>query len=214
MKPIFNLYLCLAGVLLLGLTAGCQNVAPKATATQAAVDAPTPPAPQTDLLEKWLTNAPKPEVVSCSVERTKAPEAVDRFTAISEKIATIYNNVYTDAQATATAVNAGDISQDPVLARVAESLTAQNATDWKANAQAAVIANYQNCIKEIDTQKKQLSDYIASLRTDGSITNLTDRVEILGRIGKDSVVLSRQLKDAAEGATAVRVRRIATALGK
>lgn len=216
MKSLFPIStLC---CILVTLFSGCQNIQPQSTVP------PATPAPQTaesarDVLSAWLADATPPAVVQCSVDRSTAPEAVDRFNALSERIAGLYAEVYQDAQAAAAAAESGDVALDSVLAKAAEQLTDKSteATDWKTTAQAKVIANYQAAMQEIDAHGKQLTEYTDSLRTDGSISNLTSRLEqtkVLVQLGKDTAALGRQLKETSDGLSAIRARRITTALGK
>ena len=72
-------------------------------------------------------------------------------------------------------------------------------------------------MQEIDAHCNQLTEYTDSLRTDGSISNLTSRLEqtkVLVQLGKDTAALGRQLKETSDGLSAIRARRITTALGK
>ena len=216
MKPFLPMMMvAFCGVLLAGAT-GCQSAQPKPLATQPAMEAGVQRAP--DPLVAWLQGATKPAVVTCSVEPDMAPVAVERFNALSSKIGGLYASIYQEAQSAAEATATGDVALDNVLAKVAEQVIATDteATDWKASAQAAVIANYQSVLKEIDAYGKQLSDYTDSLRSDASISNLTSRIQtkVFFQLGKDSVELGRQLKEACEGVSAIRSRRMATALGK
>ncbi len=194
---------------LLCLSVGCQSLKP--------TEVPPPPAtaqPQ-DHLSAWLANAEAPTVVSCSVNRSVAPVVVDRFTGIAQHIGALYNTIYTEAQEAASAQAAGNVMSDSVLAKVTENVTTATAgANWKSAAQEAVIANYQATLKAINDQGNALSAYTSSLRNDTAITNLTNKTAILLEIGKDTMKLSNQLKAAAEGASAIRIRRISTALGK
>lgn len=196
-------------VTLLCLTVGCQSLQP--------TEVPPPPAtaqPQ-DHLSVWLANAEAPTVISCSVDRSVAPVVVDRFTEISQHISALYSSIYTEAQETASAQAAGNVMSDSVLAKVTENVTTATAgANWKSAAQEVVIANYQTTLKAINDQGHALSDYTSSLRSDTAITNLTNKTAILLEIGRDTMKLSNQLKAAAEGASAIRIRRISTALGK
>lgn len=194
---------------LLCFSVGCQSLKP--------TEVPPPPAtaqPQ-DHLSAWLANAEAPTTIPCSVSRDVAPVAVDRFTEIAQHIGALYNTIYTEAQETASAQAAGNVMSDSVLAKVTEDVTTSTAgANWKSAAQEAVIANYQATLKAINDQGHALSDYTSSLRSDTAITNLTNKTAILLGIGRDTMKLSNQLKAAAEGASAIRIRRISTALGK
>lgn len=203
----------------LTVTVGCQNLKPAdASKEPATVVAPaTVTKPAQDSLSAWLEKAEAPKQVECSVDRDVAPFAVDRFAEISKQIASIYDSVYQEAQEAAIARNSGDVMGDAVLAKVAEGVSTTPGTDWKAAAQQAVISNYQATLSTIDAQRKALLDYTSSLPTDTTIAGLTNTIErtsILLKIGKDATQLGEQLKAAGEGATAIRMRRISTALGK
>jgi hypothetical protein len=107
---------------------------------------------------------------------------------------------------------------DAVLAKVAEGVAnGETSVDWKSAAQDAVISNYQETVKAIEEQRKTLADYSVSLKSDPSVAAITNGVEktsVLIKMGKDTAELGRQLKAAGEGASAIRMRRISTALGK
>lgn len=204
-----------------GLTVmtGCQNLKPAgASSASATTVSPVKEVkPAQDSLSVWLERAEAPKQVKCSVDREVAPVAVDRFAEISKQIASIYDSVYQEAQEAAIARNSGNVMGDAVLAKVAEGVTTTPGTDWKSAAQQAVISNYQATLSTIDAQQKALLDYTSSLSTDGAIAGLTNTIErtsILLQIGKDAALLGEQLKAAGEGATAIRMRRISTALGK
>lgn len=204
-----------------GLTVmtGCQNLKPAgASSVSATTVSPVKEVkPAQDSLSVWLERAEAPKQVKCSVDREVAPVAVDRFAEISKQIASIYDSVYQEAQEAAIARNSGNVMGDAVLAKVAEGVTTTPGTDWKSAAQQAVISNYQATLSTIDAQQKALLDYTSSLSTDGAIAGLTNTIErtaILLQIGKDAALLGEQLKAAGEGATAIRMRRISTALGK
>lgn len=193
---------------------GCQQA--KATSEPQTATVVTPPAAQ-DTLTSWLATAPVPTTVTSSVNRSVAPEAVERFNAISEQVAAIYSAVYTEAQEAATARASGDVMSDAVLAKAVEGVAATPGTNWKTVAQETVIANYQATTKAIEEQKDSIVAYTESLKTDESIMNLSNQIEkttVLVKIGKDTAELGRQLKAAGEGASAIRMRRISTALGK
>lgn len=201
----------------LSLCSGCHSIPTKDSATSAQTEATTvATAPKKDALSTWLATAAQPAVVPCSVERELAPNAVDGFNAIAGKVAELYATVYADAQSAETAMRTGDISLDNVLSKVASAVTTDNA-DWKTSAQTAVITTYQAAMQEVETQSKQLTEYTRSLRTDESILSLENRAEqikVLVQLGNDSTALGAQLKETCEGASAIRARRIATALGK
>lgn len=218
--PIATLAFC---SVLLSLSTGCQSVQPKIGTSETVTEVAATPVVRSDELVAWLAEAPQPAVVTCSVERETAPDAVDRFNALSERIGGLYATVYQEAQSAAAATAVGDMALDDVLSKVAAQMTGPEgaSTDWKTTAQAAVIANYQATMKEIDTCGKQLTDYTESLREDSSISNLTSRLEqsqskvkVLFQLGKDSTELGRQLKETCDGVSAIRSRRMATALGK
>lgn len=199
---------------LLCLSVGCQSLKPTEVPPPATTGEGSAPQIK-DHLSAWLANAEAPTVVPCSVSRDVAPVVVDRFTEISQHIGALYNTIYTEAQETASAQAAGNVMSDSVLAKVTENVTATpSGVNWKSAAQEAVIANYQTTLKAINDQGHALSDYTSSLRSDTAITNLTNKTAILLEIGRDTMKLSNQLKAAAEGASAIRIRRISTALGK
>ena len=194
---------------------GCQQVKPAEAQTPASAGE-TAAQPQ-DTLAAWLAEAQAPTVVPCSVSRDVAPTAVDGFNMIAEKVAAIYQAVYSEAQEAATARESGDVMADAVLAKVAEGVTSESGVNWKSAAQEAVISNYQETVKAIEEQRKTLADYSASLKAEPSVAAITNGVEktaVLLKMGKDAAELGRQLKAAGEGASAIRMRRISTALGK
>jgi hypothetical protein len=209
----FSLFATVATVISL---TGCQQA--KTVKTQESVSAGETATQAQDTLAAWLAEAKEPTVVACSVSRDIAPTAVDGFNAIAEKVAAIYQAVYAEAQETATARDSGDVMADAVLAKVAEGVAnGETSVDWKSAAQDAVISNYQETVKAIEEQRKTLADYSVSLKSDPSVAAITNGVEktsVLIKMGKDTAELGRQLKAAGEGASAIRMRRISTALGK
>jgi hypothetical protein len=192
---------------------GCQQAKPAPDAQPATV---VPPTVTQDTLTAWLATAPAPTTVTSSVSREVAPTAVDRFNAISEQVSAIYSAVYAEAQEAATARASGDVMSDTVLAKAVEGVAATPGTSWKTVAQETVIANYQATAKAIEEQKDSIVAYTESLKTDASIMNFSniEKTTVLVKLGKDTAELGRQLKAAGEGASAIRIRRISTALGK
>jgi hypothetical protein len=208
------LSLFIAAMVSLCAMTGCQQAKPTSEPQATTVVAPAVPQ---DTLTTWLATAPEPTMVSSSVNRSVAPEAVDRFNAISEKVSAIYSAVYAEAQEAATARASGDVMSDAVLAKAVEGVATTPGTNWKTMAQNAVIANYQATANVIAEQKATITAYTESLKTDESIMSLTNQVEktaVLFTIGKDTAELGRQLKAASDGASAIRMRRMSTALGK
>ncbi len=195
--------LCLSATLGL-VVAGCATTA--ATESASAESASAAERAPTDSLALWLRQAPKPEVVACSVDKATAPEAVERFDALSAKVCELYRRVYDDAQKVVVA----PASELALLPEGAD-------TDWKTSAQTAVTAHYQETLRAIEEQRKALADYTETLRADNAISNITSKLRqtaLLVRAGDDSAKLGRQLRATEEGALLVLRRRIAATLGR
>lgn len=184
---------CLLAILALLFT-GCSATASSGRTQQASILTSETAA---NPLELWLKEAPKPEVIACSVDASTAPEAVARFDALSAKISELYRRVYNDAQ---------KVSSQPtavVALSTNEYHLADTGTDWKTSAQTAVTAYYQDILREIEAQQKALTDYTETLRADNTISNMTSKLrqtELLVQVGSDSVKLGRQLQAIEEGA--------------
>lgn len=160
-------------------------------------------------LEVWLAEAPKPEKVACSVTESTAPTAVEEFNTLSERIYTLYQQVYDDAQTAST--------HEEVAPAALDMATEEGRTVWRTQAQAAITANYQSAVQAIEAQKKDLAVYTENLRSDASITNIENRVQqqmAIGQICKDSLRLGEQLTSAGKGASLILQQRIETTLEK
>lgn len=205
MRLLNTVCLSTAMVLVLAGCAATGTTSPTPTETSG-------PAASKDPLALWLAQAPKPEVVACSVDKAAAPEAVARFDALSANVSTLYRRVYDDALKASSAPAA-----DNAISAEGLGEALRDAADWKAAAQSAVTAQYQKTLQEIASQRKALTDYIEALRTDNTISNMASRLRqthLLTQMGNDSLKLGRQLKDSEEGARLVLRRRIAATLGK
>lgn len=159
-------------------------------------------------LEVWLAEAPKPEKVACSVTESTAPTAVEEFNTLSNQIYTLYQQIYDDAQT---------VSSHGVAPTALDVVTEEERTAWRTQAQAAITANYQSAVQAIEAQRKGLAVYTENLRSDASITNITNRVQqqmAIGQICKDSLRLGEQLTSAGKGASLILQQRIETTLEK
>ena len=182
-----------------------------------------------EALALWLEAAPQPTVVACSVDAKTAPNAVEQFNAMSKTVAAIYGRVYAEAAEAAAAQPAAptEITMDAALEAASTALDAAanslangnqaDTPDWRATAQNAVTAQYQQIIQEINAQSAAVAAFSADLRNDPSIANMTNKISqtlVLGQIGRDSAKLGAQLKQAEEGARLAMRRRIDLTLGK
>lgn len=186
---------CLLAILALLFT-GCSATASSRRTQQASILTSETAA---NPLELWLKEAPKPEVIACSVDASTAPEAVARFDALSAKISELYRRVYNDAQKVSSQPTAV-VTLSTNEYHLADTGTG---TDWKTSAQTAVTAYYQDILREIETQQKALTDYTETLRADNTISNMTSKLrqtELLVQVGSDSVKLGCQLQAIEEGA--------------
>ena len=196
----FFLLIVLAAIWMTGCTQATGGAAAEQV-QQVTTEAASP-------LEQWLAQAEAPVKVACSVPQESAPSAVADFNAISEKVFTIYQRVYQDAQDTASGKGA---DLQTALAAVVEK--AQNLPDAEQRAaiQAAITSNYQSTLREIEAQTKALTNYTENLHNDGSISNITNRLAqgaTRVKLGSDSVKLGKQLKAAGEGAAVILRSRI------
>lgn len=216
MKPIWMLRLALFGMLLMSVCIGCQSqravdFGPSKADSLAAIKAQKRPL---DALEAWLVSAPFPAQMRSTVERGAAPELEARFNQLAMRSAQLYTFVHNDALAAVEAINAGDFSKDKVLSSV--PFGKDNAT-WKTDAQAVVIEHYQQVMKEVDALRKEVTDFPEMLKHDAAIATLSDAAVRTNRLvcfGNDTMRVLTQLKEASEGATLTRMRRIAAVLGK
>lgn len=156
-------------------------------------------------MSSWLSRAPSPAPIACSVARDLAPAPVENFEKIAAKVSEIYTRIHEEVQR----VSAGEVLCDPVNAATA-ALSAPETVSREMR-QAAVTATYQSVLQEIETQRKLLSDYTEALRTDASIAGFSSRIQqtlILTRFGRDAYRLGEQLKAAGEGAALVLQQRL------
>ncbi|MBR6803162.1 MAG: hypothetical protein IKM62_05030 [Kiritimatiellae bacterium] len=225
MKSISLIRSVILGSLVLSAFTGCQTIrktliqeatpaAPSATAEAAAEQ---PPVDKSRCeLKKWLADAPVPAQVQCSVSSREVPEAVARFNQLAVHSAQLYTLVYEDAHSAMDAVNAGDLSKDPVLAKVAGMLNSPE-KDWKTVAQTQVVDQYQQIRMSLEGLNKEAMAFTDTLKTDATLAtlqNTAERTRLLISFGNDSMRLMKQVQQSMEGAMVVRKRRMATILGK
>lgn len=143
-----------------------------------------------DPLAVWLAQAPKPEAVMCSVDRATAPEAVARFDALSAEIAALYHRVYDDARTVSAAAPTCSTEE---------------------------LGRLQATLREVEAQRRALTAYAETLRSDHAISNITSQLRqtaLLVRVGDDSMKLDRQLRATEEGAHLVLRYRTSAIAGK
>ncbi len=187
----FSLALC--GTLLM---TGCA--AKNASSTQEATTAPT-------TLASWLAQAPTPQTVQCSVAESVAPDAVAKFNAISEKVASIYSTVYTYAGSEKSEVTLPSVDAATVTEAVQAALTSDSG-DLGTTVRATVTETYQSTMAEIEAQQKSITDYISSLRSNASIEAISDPLQktaTLFQLGSNVKALEEQLAEAAQGASLI-----------
>ena len=164
----------------------------------------------------WLAEAPAPAQVPCSVQPEVAPDAVERFNALSERIFTLYQSVYNDVkQVSENGAQKFDLAG--AMTSATDAMAAGTGTEWRSAAQAAITAHYQATMRELEAQSKALTTYIDTLKSDTSISNMVNRVQqnvVCLKLGSDSAKLSKQLKDSGKGASLVLQRRIEATLEK
>ena len=181
------LCLCLTFIIPVVFLSGC-------TATKSA-------APSS--LEAWLQSAPARTPIACSLNVQTAPDAINRFETLSKKISALYERIYTQAQS----VQNTPTTYQNLLTTTSAKVCAPNTNETpSADIQAAITAQDQATMQELNAQRKSLSAYVRPLRDDVSISNLADRVEqikTLAQLGSDSARLSNQLQAATEGAALI-----------
>ncbi len=160
---------------------------------------------------EWLTQAPAPTMVLCSVDSTIAPEAVSKFNAISSKVASIYSAVHAYAQEDKdVSVDVPQLDAATIDAAINTALTAEDGA-VSAGIQDAITTKFQSTIAEVEAQQKAINDYIQSLRTSESIMNITNPVQkttTLMQLGSDVKLLEEQLAAAAKGASLILRERV------
>ncbi len=155
---------------------------------------------------EWLTQAPKPEQIQCSLLNKDAPTAVTAFNKLSYKISVLYKKVYRYAQQFQTEPHH---FKDLNLSQFSESATnllEQKEPSLREELQQVITTRYQTVVKEIVEQQKAISHYAATLRDDETIATIDDPVKktaTLLTLGKDITRLEEQVTTAAKGASLV-----------
>ncbi len=208
MKKISFLTLALATTLAM---VGCEQMkalAPKDPAATTEAPATATAAPVTTV-EEWLKQAPAPATVACSLSADTAPDAVEKFNAISEKVSAIYSAVYTYAQSDDT-VTTPTIDAQTIGAAL-ETAMAEKAAGDNTSIVDKVTAQYRATMAEIEGQQAAITDYITSLRTSPSITAIADpaqKTATLFQLGANVKQLEEQLVEAAQGAALILRERV------
>lgn len=162
-------------------------------------------------LTLWLNRAPSTAPVTCSVDRTLAPESVALFEQISAKISALYARVYDEVRAAST------IEMKTPMDTVSTATPDVESDVSRARQQAAITANYQATLQEIEQHRKELSRYTDALRTEPAIAGFSSRIQqtiILTQFGRNVYQLGEQLKAAGEGAALILQQRLNTTQDK
>ncbi len=188
----------LAGAILL---AGCATPIQHDLETKEAVT-PTPLVKQSapTLLERWIAEARTPSAVECGLDPAEAPNAVARFTALSERVSTLYKTIYEDAK------------------RVANGTTPTPSVppgeDWRPPVQAAITARHQAALRDIDSARKDLVHYVDTLGDDDAITNNLQRTRLRTQLGQGTTRLEDLLNAADRAATLMREQGLSDISGR
>lgn len=162
-------------------------------------------------LTAWLSRAPSPAPVACSVDRTLAPESVALFEQIAAKISALYARVYEDVRAAST------VEMKTPMDTVSTATFELQPDASRARQQAVITANYQATLQEIEQHRKELSRYTDALRTEPAIVGFSSRIRqtlILTQFGRNAYQLGEQLKAAGEGAALILQQRLNATMDK
>lgn len=176
---------------------GCAH--PGAETAAQPVALPSQPQSAETPIDLWLQRRSAPERIHCSIPAEEAPSAVADFERLSGEVYELYQSVCQDAERVARGERALPEALPPSADEAAREAQ-------RTAAQAAITAGYQATLGEIENQSKALTLYAENLRSDSSISNITDRLDqnrTCNLLGGDSAKLRRQLKEAEDGAALI-----------
>ena len=148
------------------------------------------------LLQRWVSGAAEPRIVTCEIDPSVAPDVAARFTALAKRVHEIYAAIYADAGRVAE----GGMPKIDLPAGTG---------DWRAAAQSAITARYQEAMCEIEDARKDLSAFVDTLGDYASITNNVQSTTLRKSLGQGTTQLETLLDAAAVAAKLMREQCLA-----